>query len=94
MVRVTRPSRSRLRSVRVSMRCDTPLIRRLSSLNRSVPLRPSMPTTITLHLSPMRLSTSDMAEQLACCEVSVSDMDVPPCVGNSGTNIDTVTSCD
>ena len=52
-VRLTSPSRSRLRSVSVSMRCDTLGISRLSSLKRLEP-SPSVWTTRTVHLSPMR----------------------------------------
>src|SRR3954453_10697251 len=54
-VRLTIPSRSRLRSVRVSMRCDTLGISRRSSLKRLDP-SPSVVTTRTVHLSPMRES--------------------------------------
>src|SRR5258708_9641245 len=52
-VRLTRPSRSRLRRVRVSIRCDTLGISRRSSLKRFEP-SPSVPTTSTVHLSPIR----------------------------------------
>jgi hypothetical protein len=55
-VRLTRPSRSRLRKVRVSIRWDTLSIRRCSSLKRTGP-SPSSPMTITVHLSPMRPNT-------------------------------------
>ena len=52
-VRSTRPSRSRLRSVRVSMRCEIPPTRRLISLKRRGP--PLSRTTMRmLHLSPTR----------------------------------------
>src|SRR3990170_968757 len=54
-VRLTRPSRSRLRSVSVSIRCDTLGISRLSSLNLLDP-SPSVTTTRTVHLSPIRAS--------------------------------------
>src|SRR5215217_5466540 len=54
-VRLTRPSRSRLRSVSVSMRCDTLGISRRSSLNLLEP-SPRVDTTRTVHLSPMRES--------------------------------------
>src|SRR4029453_237512 len=54
-VRLTRPSRSKLRSVSVSIRCDTLGISRLSSLNRLLP-SPRVETTSTVHLSPMRAS--------------------------------------
>src|SRR5688572_2976272 len=52
-VRLTIPSRSRLRNVSVSMRCDTLGISRRSSLKRFDP-SPSVCTTRTVHLSPMR----------------------------------------
>src|ERR1044072_994742 len=52
-VRLTSPSRSRLRRVSVSMRCDTLGISRRSSLNRFGP-SPSVWTTSTVHLSPIR----------------------------------------
>src|SRR5687767_118464 len=56
-VRVTSPSRSRPRSVSVSIRCEMlPRLRRIS-LNRLDP-PPSSPTTNTVHLSPIRCSTS------------------------------------
>src|SRR4051812_2957357 len=54
-VRLTSPSRSRLRRVRVSMRCDTLGISRRNSLNRLEP-SPSVWTTSTVHLSPIRES--------------------------------------
>src|SRR6478752_7650034 len=52
-VRLTRPSRSRLRKVRVSMRCDTLGISRRNSLKRRGP-PDSVWTTSTVHLSPIR----------------------------------------
>src|SRR5215212_529719 len=52
-VRLTIPSRSRLRSVSVSMRCETLGISRRSSLKRRGP-SPSVATTSTVHLSPIR----------------------------------------
>src|SRR5687767_12703207 len=52
-VRLTTPSRSRLRRVSVNMRCDTLGISRRSSLNRLGP-SPKVCTTSTVHLSPMR----------------------------------------
>ena len=55
-VRVTSPSRSSARKVRVNMRCEMPPTSRLISLNRLGPL-PSRFTTSTVHLSPMRAST-------------------------------------
>src|SRR5258707_5639913 len=54
-VRVTRPSRSSPRSVRVSIRCEMPPTMRLISLKRRGPLPSSMMTN-TLHLSPTRAS--------------------------------------
>src|SRR6476660_7545605 len=51
-VRLTSPSRSRLRSVSVSMRCDTLGISRRSSLKRRGP-SDSVWTTRTVHLSPI-----------------------------------------
>src|SRR5215208_7716952 len=52
-VRLTSPSRSRLRSVSVSIRCETLGISRRSSLKRRGP-SPSVDTTRTVHLSPIR----------------------------------------
>src|SRR5687767_4389012 len=52
-VRLTSPSRSRLRKVSVSMRCETLGISRRSSLKRRGP-SPSVATTSTVHLSPIR----------------------------------------
>src|SRR5574338_812662 len=54
-VRLTRPSRSRLRRVSVSIRWETLGISRLSSLNLLDP-PPSVWTTSTVHLSPIRES--------------------------------------
>src|SRR3982750_1248024 len=51
--RLTSPSRSRLRRVSVSMRCDTLGISRRSSLKRRGPSA-SVATTSTVHLSPIR----------------------------------------
>src|SRR3954466_8141984 len=53
MVGLTRPSRSRLRRVSVSMRCDTLGISRRNSLKRFDP-RPRVSTPSTVHLSPIR----------------------------------------
>src|SRR6266478_7148922 len=61
-VRVTRPSRSRPRSVKVSIRCEMLPSARRSSLNRFRP-SPSTVTTSTVHLSPIRASTSLTARQ-------------------------------
>src|SRR5215470_3576543 len=61
-VRVTRPSRSRPRSVSVNIRCEMlPSARRIS-LKRFGP-SPSTPTTSTVHLSPTRASISLTARQ-------------------------------
>src|SRR5260370_10421138 len=61
-VRVTRPSRSRPRSVSVSIRCEMlPSARRIS-LKRFGP-SPRTPTTSTVHLSPTRASISPRARQ-------------------------------
>jgi hypothetical protein len=58
-----------------------PLIVRLSSLNRMIPWRPRIPTTITDHLSPMRLRMSVIAMQVACSMPSLGagDIGVPSC---------------
>src|SRR5579862_9280108 len=61
-VRVTSPSRSSPLRVRVSMRCEMPLIVRRSSLKRIGPFR-SNSTTSTVHLSPIRASVSLIARQ-------------------------------
>ena len=53
IVRVTSPSRSSPRNVRVSMRCEMPPILRLSSLKRLGPSA-SIITISTVHLSPTR----------------------------------------
>src|SRR5260370_25672766 len=61
-VRVTRPSRSRPRSVSVNIRCEMlPSARRIS-LKRFGP-SPSTPTTSTVHLSPTRANISLTARQ-------------------------------
>src|SRR5579862_7091370 len=78
-VRVTRPSRSSPRSVRVSMRCEMPPIERRNSLKRSGP-SPSRLTTRTDHLSPIRDRTSLMARQSAGKSLSLGFTDVPSCV--------------
>src|ERR1700688_129786 len=57
IVRVTSPSRSSPRKVRVSIRCVIPPIRRLSSLNRRGSSPPNSTTISTLHLSPTRDKT-------------------------------------
>src|SRR6267143_2093346 len=61
-VRVTRPSRSRPRSVNANIRCEMlPSARRIS-LKRFGP-SPSTPTTSTVHLSPTRANISPRARQ-------------------------------
>src|SRR5262245_47227597 len=77
-VRVTRPSRSRHRSVKVSIRCEMLPSARRSSLNRLGP-SPSVLTTSTVHLSPTRASTSLTARQSSgtCRLLGISD--VPSC---------------
>src|SRR5687768_12499219 len=55
-VRLTSPSRSRLRRVSVSIRCETLGISRRSSLKRRGP-SPRVATTSTVHLSPIRDSS-------------------------------------
>src|SRR5882724_3530065 len=62
-VRVTSPSRSSPRSVKVSIRCEMPPILRFSSLKRCGPSI-SIMITNTLHLSPTRASTDATARQL------------------------------
>src|SRR5262245_38570260 len=77
-VRVTRPSRSRHLSVKVSIRCEMLPSARRSSLNRFGP-SPSVLTTSTVHLSPTRASTSLTARQSSgtCRLLGISD--VPSC---------------
>src|SRR5215472_3323619 len=77
-VRVTRPSRSRHLSVKVSIRCEMLPSARRSSLNRLGP-SPSVLTTSTVHLSPTRASTSLTARQSSgtCRLLGISD--VPSC---------------
>src|SRR5437588_7821120 len=77
-VRVTRPSRSRDLSVKVSIRCEMLPSARRSSLNRFGP-SPSVLTTSTVHLSPTRASTSLTARQSSgtCRLLGISD--VPSC---------------
>src|SRR5215469_7543726 len=77
-VRVTRPSRCRHLSVKVSIRCEMLPSARRSSLNRLGP-SPSVLTTSTVHLSPTRASTSLTARQSSgtCRLLSISD--VPSC---------------
>src|SRR6266446_3314693 len=61
-VRVTRPSRSSPRSVRVNIRCEMPPIIRFNSLKRRGPPLSSMMTS-TLHLSPTRARIEAMPRQ-------------------------------
>src|SRR5215472_5173114 len=77
-VRVTRPSRSRHLSVKVSIRCEMLPSARRSSLNRFGP-SPSVLTTSTGHLSPTRASTSLTARQSSgtCRLLGISG--VPSC---------------
>ena len=84
-VRVTSPSRSRPRRVRVSMRCDIPPTRRFISLKRFGP-SPSSMTISTLHLSPTLASTPLTARQSLerwapgpVTSVCASTKFVPPC---------------
>src|ERR1700733_7700401 len=65
IVRVTSPSRSRPRKVSVSIRCETPPIRRLISLKRFGPSNSTMMTK-TLHLSPTRARIEATPRQSAC----------------------------
>src|SRR5262245_14620481 len=82
-VRVTRPSRSSARSVKVSIRCEMlPSARRIS-LNRFGP-SPSVPTTSTVHLSPTRASTSLTARQSSGWCRLLGNSDVPSCLRRLG----------
>src|SRR5215468_3084774 len=66
------------------MRCEIPSIARRTSLYRSGPCS-STPTTMTVHLSPMRSSVSVIAWQSSCdvsilrTELFVALKAVPPC---------------
>src|SRR6516225_11517451 len=77
-VRVTRPSRSRDLSVKVSIRCEMLPRARRSSLNRLGP-SPRVLTTSTVHLSPTCASTALTARQASgtCRLLGISD--VPSC---------------
>src|SRR5262249_6510242 len=79
-VRVTRPSRSRHLSVKVSIRCEMLPSPRRSSLNRFGPL-PSMLTTSTVHLSPTRARTSLTARQSSATCRLLGISAVPSCRG-------------
>src|SRR5712672_4404571 len=79
-VRVTRPSRSRPRSVNVNIRCEMlPSARRIS-LKRFGPA-PSSPTTSTVHLSPTRARTSLTARQSSATCRLLGISAVPSCRG-------------
>src|SRR5215471_1835436 len=77
-VRVTRPSRSSARSVKVSMRCEMLPSARRSSLNRLGP-SPKTPTTSTVHLSPTRARTSLTARQSSATCRLLGISRVPSC---------------
>jgi hypothetical protein len=81
-VRASRPSRSRLRSARVNMRCEMPASARFRSLKRSGP-SPRLTMTSTLHVSPTRVRISRVAGQSSAKRgVRVplpSTLNVPPC---------------
>src|SRR5215813_6102306 len=77
-VRVTKPSRSRHLSVKVSIRCEMLPSARRSSLNRFGP-SPSVLTTSTVHLSPTRASTSLTARQSSATCRLLGISDVPSC---------------
>src|SRR5262245_3389511 len=82
-VRVTSPSRSSARSVKVSIRCEMLPSARRSSLKRFGP-SPSVATTSTVHLSPTRPSTSLTARQSSgwCRLLGISN--VPSCLRRLG----------
>src|SRR6185436_5461517 len=78
-VRVTMPSRSRPRSVKVSMRCEMlPSALRIS-LKRRAP-SPSSPTTRMVHLSPTRARTSLTARQSSGTCRLLGNIAVPSCL--------------
>src|SRR6185503_8938588 len=77
-VRLTRPSRSRLRKVSVSMRCDTLGISRLSSLKRFDPSA-SVWTTSTVHLSPIRDSKVLMVRHTGLLGSFIVRLQSQPC---------------
>src|ERR1051326_2876505 len=78
-VRVTSPSRSRSRKVKVSIRCEMlPSVRRIS-LKRFGPW-PSSLTTRMVHLSPTRDSTSLTARQSSGTWRLLGNTDVPSCL--------------
>src|SRR5437763_14395042 len=91
-VRVRRPSRSRPRKVRVSIRCEMPPIERRNSLNRNGP-PPSRVTTRTDHLSPTRASTSLTARQSAGKCLYLGFIDVPSWRSFGVTYLPLVTTC-
>src|SRR5215510_11713157 len=82
-VRVTRPSRSRHLSVKVSIRCEMLPSARRSSLKRFGP-SPSVATTSTVHLSPTRASTSLTARQSSGWFRLLGNSDVPSCLRRLG----------
>src|SRR5262245_5068354 len=82
-VRVTSPSRSSARSVKVSIRCEMLPSARRSSLKRLGP-SPSVPTTSTVHLSPTRASTSLTARQSSGWRRLLGISDVPSCLRRLG----------
>src|ERR671935_1020325 len=82
-VRVTSPSRSSARSVKVSIRCEMLPSARRSSLKRLGP-SPSVPTTSTVHLSPTRASTSLTARQSSGWCRLLGNSDVPSCLRRLG----------
>src|ERR1700709_2395461 len=86
IVRLTRPSCSRLFRVSVSMRCEMPSIRRAFLWYCAGPFD-NEPTPITVHLSPMRASVGITSrhpsrqsehEDVRAGEF-VSDKKLPPC---------------
>src|SRR5205814_8385376 len=82
-VRVTSPSRSSARRVKVSIRCEMLPSARRSSLKRLGP-SPSVPTTSTVHLSPTRASTSLTARQSSGWCRLLGNSDVPSCLRRLG----------
>src|SRR5437764_14654828 len=76
-VRVTKPSRSSPRKVVVSIFCEMPPMRCLSSLKRIEP-SPRSFTTSTLHLSPTRERISLTPRQPEGRLASLDFIDVPP----------------
>ena len=79
------------RNVNVSMRCEMLAIERRSSLNRFGP-SPSVTTTSTLHLSPMRSRTSLTARQSSGTSRVLGDMDVRSCLCLTGIYLASVSN--